>query len=137
MQRLSRTKRDTIWTKTPSKPRREHTKVWPKRLSKLYQNPNQHMIEKNQINTWLIPKHINTWSVISKGIKSTQQMIEKTPIENKIPIKTKITTRRKDTKKRTILDRNQVKWNKAKRYQDSHNKYQLEQISMEEILNSN
>ena len=46
MQRLSRTKRDTIWTKTPSKPRREHTKVRHKRLSKLYQNPNQHMIEE-------------------------------------------------------------------------------------------
>ena len=58
-------------------------------LSKLYQNPNQQMIEKNQTNKWLIPKHINTWSVISKGIKSTQQMIDKTPIENKIPIKTK------------------------------------------------
>ena len=64
-------------------------------------------------------------------------MIDKTPIENKIPIKTKITTRRKDTKKRMILDQNQVKKIKTKRYQDSHNKYQLEQISKEEILNPN
>ena len=56
-------------------------------------------------------------------------MIDKTPIENKIPIKTnKYQFRRKDTKKRVILDRNQVKKNKAKRYQDSHNKYQSEQI---------
>ena len=45
-------------------------------------------LRKNQINKWLIPKHINTWSVKSKGIKSTQQKIDKTPIENKIPIKT-------------------------------------------------
>ena len=64
-------------------------------------------------------------------------MIDKTPIENKIPIKTKKSTRRKDTKKRVILDRNQVKKNKAKGYQNSHNKYQLEQISMKKILNSN
>ena len=64
-------------------------------------------------------------------------MIDKKPIENKIPIKTKITTRKKNTKKRMILDRNQVKKIKTKRYQDSHNKYQLEQISMEEILSSN
>ena len=41
-------------------------------------------------------------------------MIDKTPIENKIPIKTKTSTRRKDTKKRVILDRNQVKENKTK-----------------------
>ena len=65
-------------------------------------------------------------------------MIDKTPIENKIPIKNKkIPTRRKDTKKRVILDRNQVKLKKGKGYQDSHNKYQLEQISMAEMLNSN
>ena len=37
MQRHSRTKIDTIWTKTQSE---------PKRLSKLYQNPNQQMIEE-------------------------------------------------------------------------------------------
>ena len=55
-------------------------------------------------------------------------MIDKTPIENKIP------TRRKDTKKRIILDRNQVKSTKVIRYQNSHNKYQLKQISMEEIF---
>ena len=41
---LSRTKRDTIWTKTPSKPKGTPRcdKKW---LYKLYQNPNQHMIE--------------------------------------------------------------------------------------------
>ena len=34
---LSRTKRDTIWTKTPTKPRK-HTQVWQeKEMSKLYQ----------------------------------------------------------------------------------------------------
>ena len=67
---LSRTKRDTIWTKTPSKPKGTPRcdKKWS---SKLQRNPNQQMIDS-----------------ITKGIKSTQQMIDKTPIENKIPIKT-------------------------------------------------
>ena len=96
MQRLSRTKRDIIWTKTPSKPR-EHTKGWQEMAVQIISKSNQHMIEDkwlrtNQINIWLNPKHINTWSVISKGIESKQHIIDKTPIENKIP------TRRKDTK---------------------------------------
>ena len=64
------------------------------------------------------------------GIESKQHMIDKTAIEDKIP------TRRKDTKKRIILDRNQVKENKEIRYQNSNNKYQMKQISMEKISNS-
>ena len=46
MQRLLRTKRDTIWTKTPSNQEESTPKCDAKRLSKLYQNPNQHMIEE-------------------------------------------------------------------------------------------
>ena len=58
MQRLSRTKRDIIWTKTPSKPR-EHTKGWQEivvqiiskskpthdRGQMIEDKSNQHMIE--------------------------------------------------------------------------------------------
>ena len=45
MQRLTRTKRDTNWTKTPSKPKGTPRcdKKWS---SKLYRNPNQQMIEE-------------------------------------------------------------------------------------------
>ena len=77
MQRLSRTKRDTIWTKTPSKPRREHTKVWHKKVVQIisksksthelgeikstydwFQNTSTHEVwyqkESNQHNKWSI-----------------------------------------------------------------------------------
>ena len=80
MHRLMRTKRDTIWTKTPSKPRREHTKVWHKKvvqiISKSKSTHDWGKIKstndwwKIKSNKWLIPKHINTWSEISIGIKS-------------------------------------------------------------------
>ena len=88
MHRLTRAKRDTIWTKTQSKPRREHTKVWHKRLSKLYQNPNQHMIEEKSNQQMIDSKTQQHMRCDIKRIKSTQQMIDKTPNENKIPIKT-------------------------------------------------
>ena len=88
MYRLTRTKRDTIWTKTLSKPIKAHQGVSRNGCPNYIKIEINKWLRRNQINKWLIPKHINTWSVISKGIKSTQQMIDKTPIENKIPIKT-------------------------------------------------
>ena len=62
---------------------------------------NQHMIDSKT--------HQHMRCDIKRNRIKTPQMIDKTPIENKIPIKTKKSTRRKDTKKREILDRNQVK----------------------------
>ena len=47
-----------------------------KRLSKLYQNPNQHMIEEK-----------------SKGIKSNNTQEIRQPIENRIPNRSKDTNR--------------------------------------------
>ena len=75
----------------------------------MYQNPNQQMIEEKSNQQMIDSKTHQHMKCDIKGIKSTQQMIDKTPIENKIPIKTKTSTRRKDTKKKIILDRNQVK----------------------------
>ena len=132
MHGLTRTKWDTIWAKhqvnqEESTPKCDTKKGCPSYI-KIQINI---WLRKNQINIWLIPKHVNTWSVISIGIKSNNTWEIRHQFKNKIP------TRRQDTNKRIILDRNQVKKNKVIRYQNSYNKHQLKQISMEEILNSN
>ena len=90
--------------KTPNKPRREHIKVWHKKVVQIIsKSKSTHDWGKKQINMWMIPKHINTWSVISIGIKSNNTWEIRHQLKNKIP------TRRQDTKKRIILDRNQVR----------------------------
>ena len=105
MQRLSRTKEDTIWTQKPSNPKGGTPRCDTKRLSKLYQSPNQHIIKEesnqqmidsktHQHIKWEIPIEIesnNTWEI--------RHQIEK---------KKKIPTRSKDTKRRILLERYQV-----------------------------
>ena len=66
---------------TPSKPRREHTKVWHKRLSKLYQNPNQQMIEERSNQQMIDSKtHQHMKCDINRN-QIKQHMRDKTPIE--------------------------------------------------------
>ena len=81
MHRLTRTKRDTIWTKTPSKPR-GHTNVWHEKVVQIISKSKTLDSKKQQ--------HMK-WDIKRNQIK--QHMRDKTPIEDKIPLGEKIPRR--------------------------------------------